>query len=1766
MALTEKKFEGTSLAQLLGEPVELSQFFRISTLLTQGLNDFHQKGFVHKDIKPKNIFLNSELTKVKFEGLQLAAPLLRNAIVSSLTEGTLAYMSPEHTGRVNRPIDQRSDLYSLGIVFFEMLTGRLPFENADSPLEWVYNHIAREPELKKLDQLHVPAMLTQIIAKLLAKTADDRYQTAEGLLYDLKKCQNAWLQHKAVSVFKLGANDHPERLLIPHKLYGRKNELSLLLQFFSQMLRDRKPKLVLISGYSGIGKTAVVNELQRPIVQARGQFISGKFDQYKRATPYYTFVSAFQKLILNLLSQSESEIQDWIRKLKMALDGNGQLIIDIIPELELLIGPQSPVDVLAAREAQIRFSNVFQNFIGVFASPEHPLTLFLDDLQWADAASMSFLKDLLTTSRVGALLIVGAYRDNEVNDNHPLGLLVSDLRKVNAAISEIFLQPLTFDQLNSLVADMLKCSEKKVQPLVQLISEKTAGNPFFVIQFLTTLFEENNLIFDRSHMSWQWDLEKIRSKEYTSNVLQLVIRKLLRLSESTQNILKHIACLGSSASVEDVKTIFSFSEEVLRHSLSDAQNSGVLSFESDTYEFLHDRLHEAAYSLIPEDRRAEIHLQISRRMLSCFSPKKIEKQIFEVVDQISHCAHLLTDADEKERNAGLYLIAAEKAKAAAAYKAAAYYAIQGWKLLSEQRWKTQYDLTFSLSLVGARSFLADGNVEQAEMILGSMLTNVQSRAHQAATKQVQIQILAAKGKSENALLAALELLRLYDLEVAWPPTLTQVEQVDHELWKRMNQLGLDSLKNLPLRQEKDKDIELVMEVLSDILPSAYYADPNMHRLIACVMVDLTLRFGVFQLSPMAFAAYGLEMCIARRYAEAEKLGDIAKELVDHYQFQACRTKVYHLLGVIFYAWTKNSAESLVVLKKGLAAENGDFLFKSLSQLYIVFVLLQMGTGLSELSRAAERAYKFIETQGFHVLIDAIVVVQKFIHDMRPTEDFQGRFLEPVTYAQRIKENPIPQLAAWDCLFKLQTEVYYGNYQEALHAAAQTKPIIIYLRGQQAEMEFAFFYCMAIVGYWKQASREQQNQYWLELQKYSQQLKAWAELNPNNYRHRWLLVAAEIAQIEKNTFQAQRLFELAAQEAIAGNYIYIAALTYERAAQFYRQQEFNLIYETYLKKSHTYYLQWGATGKTQQLEKNYPEIIVKQSAPLTSLLGSTFAAQSEQLDFLSVIKASQVISGQIVFDDLVLTLLKVVLQQSGARKAVLALWKDQALSLEAMAEVRDGGYETQLLEATSLSSSLDVPVSIVRFVQRVKDAVIFADASREAVQFSADEYIVRIKPKSLLCLPILRGEKLVGVLYLENNLSHGVFSEERLSALTLIATQMAISLQNAQYYRNLKEENIQRKKAEEALRTSQKLLQAIIDSTTGVIAVRDLEGRFILVNRQFEIMLGRPEKSVIGKTDYDLFSKEHAERLRQFDLKVLELGEPVEREMLSPLDGDAHTYLVTKFPLYSGNGQVYAVCTVATDITNRIRIEKEREQLLHETQKSVQVRDDFISIASHELRTPLTPLRIALDMLRMSLRQVPPEVMPKIAILEKAFGNVENIVDRMTRLTEDLLDMSLITSGRLQLNYGPVDLVELVRHVIDHFKTKLERSRCALTFSAREAAVGHWDSLRIQQVVENLLSNAMKYGRGKPIEIYVSKTATSAQLIVVDHGIGIAPSEQAKIFERFARAVSVNNYGGLGLGLYITREILLAHGGSISVQSELGKGAAFTVELPLSVSK
>jgi PAS domain S-box-containing protein len=1669
---------GELLDRLLGEPMELSRFLRFAVGLAAAVGNLHQQGLIHKDIKPANVLVNSDTGECWLRGFGFASRLARERQAPDPPEsiaGTLAYMAPEQTGWMNRSIDSRSDLYSLGVTLYQMLTGSLPFTASD-PMEWVHCHIARKPMSPRERLENVPDPVSQIIMKLLAKTAEERYQTAAGLESHLRQCHAEWERRGRIDSVVFSEHDAADRLLIPEKLYGRAREVDILLASFDRIVESGRPELVLVSGYSGIGKSSVVNELHRVLVSRRGLFASGKFDQYKRDIPYSTLAQAFQSLARPLLGKSETELARWRHALLKALGPNGRLIVDLVPELKLIIGEQPPVPELPPQQAQGRFQLVFRRFIGVFARPEHPLALFLDDLQWLDPATVDLLEDLLTRPDVQHLMLIGAYRGNEVNFAHPLTRKLEAIRKAGATVQEIILTPLAREDLDRLVAESLRCEPARAAPLAQVVHQKTAGNPFFAIQFISALAEEGLLAFDHSAGRWSWDPSRIHAKGYTDNVVELMIGKLNRLPFQTQKALQEFACLGNSTEISTLSIVHGTSEEEVHLDLWEALRLEFVVRLKGSYKFVHDRIQEAAYSLIPEKLRAEAHLQIGRRLAAHTPSEKREEAIFEIVNQFNRGAALISSRDEREQLAELNLQAGQRAKASTAFAAALKYLVAGAALLGDDCWERRHELPFALELHRAECEFLTGELAAAAERLTMLSSRAANTVERATVACLRVDLYTTLNQSDRAVAVCLDDLR--SMGVEWPPHPTEEEgRREYErIWSQLGSRSIEELIELPLMS--DPVSLATLDVLTKVLPPALFTDANLLSLVVCRAVNLSLEHGNSDGSCFAYVWLGI---IAGphfgNYKVGFRFGRLGYELVEKRGLKRFQARTYACFGYDVMPWTKHFRACRDLLRRAFEAANksGDLTFAAYSCNNLNSNLLAAGDPLVEVQREAENGLEFAQKARFGHVIDLVTGQLGLIRTLRGLTPRFGFFddgqFDEVRFEQHLASEPVLVLPeCWYWTRKLQARFLAGDYASAVDASLRVQRLLRVAASLFETAEYHFYGALSYAACCDSAIADQRRQHFEALVVHHRQLEIWAENCPENFENRAALVGAEIARIQDRELDAERLYELAIRSSRANGFVHNEALANELAARFYARRGFETIAHAYMRNAWHCYLRWGATGKVRQLEELHPHLT--EEAPIPAL-ASTIGTSVEQLDLGTVVKASHAVAGEIVLEKLIETLMVIALEHAGAERGLLILPDGKELRIAAQARTGRDRVEVQLQDA--LVTPSDLPDSLLRYVIRTKESVILDDALVQNL-FLQDEYVRRQLPRSILCLPLVKQAKLKGVLYLENKLAPRVFTPKRLAMLELLASQAAISLDHARLYAELTRENSDRRKAEEAfraseerwrklfenssagialvtpdgryiaanlalqkmlgyseeelktlssleltheedraaaeailaksvdergrdfriekryrrkddnviwadlsstlvpvtgsapaffatvvvditerkraeeeLRESEQRLQDIVDNTTAVVFVKDLDLRYLLVNREYERRYGVRRDQIRGKTDFDILPHDVAEAVRDNDWQVIEAGVPIQFEETVPSDAGEHLYVSAKFLLRDHTGKPYALCSIATDISDLKRAEEMRAAMARERELFAQQRATELAKANEALR-------------------------------------------------------------------------------------------------------------------------------------------------------------------------------------------------------------------------
>jgi PAS domain S-box-containing protein len=1531
---------GVPLDQSLGRPLDLGFSLRVAISLSSAIDQLHQRGIIHKDIKPANVLVHSVTGRCWLMGFGIASRLPRERQAPEppeLVAGTLAYMAPEQTGRMNRSIDSRSDLYSLGVTLYEVLTGTLPFTASD-PMEWVHCHIARKPVSPRERFNTVPASVSAVIMKLLAKTAEERYQTAAGAEIDFRRCLAEWETHGRVDEFALGEYDVPDRLLIPEKLYGRVREIDTLLTSFDRVVASGNPELVLVSGYSGIGKSSVVNELHKVQVPSRGLFASGKFDQYKRDIPYSILAKAFQGLIRPLLGKSDAELSRWRDAVREALHPNGQLIVDLVPELALILGEQPPVSELSPQDAQRRFKLVFRRFIGVFARPEHPLALFLDDLQWLDAATLDLIEDLLTQPDVQYLVLIGAYRDNEVNASHPLMRKLEAIRRAGALVQEITLAPLAKEDLEGLIADSLRCAPDRVEPLALLVHEKTGGNPFFAIQFISALAEEGLLNFDHGSGRWSWDLGRIHAKGYTDNVVDLMVGKLNRLPVETQKTLKEFACLGNSAEVATLSIVHGTSEEEVHSDLWEALRLGFIVRLEGSYKFGHDRVQEAAYLLIPEELRAEAHLRMGRQLYSSMTPEEIAENIFRVVNQLNAGAALITERTEKERVAELNLAAGQKTKASAAYALACNYFGLGMAMAGRSGWKRRYDLALGLWLERAECEFLTGNIETAERLISEVLQKARSKLDKAAAYRLWVQLCVFKTQNGQAVDIALECLGLFGIEMPPHPTLQQVQNEYEEVWKNLKGRSIASLIKLP--RMSDPEMQAAMSVLSTLSAPAMNTDNNLFRLLICHMVNVSVKYGITAASTHGYAWFGVILGpVFHRYKDGYRFGKLAVDLVEKYNFLCWKAKVYYAMETVLL-WTQplNSAIDSVRAAFRTALETGDLTFACYSSHHLVTDLLLRGEHLDQVWLESTRAHDFAQNAKFRDVADAVLSIQRFVQNVRGQKGGSSTDADDErAFEARLLESPMPTKLCWYWILRLWAHFMSGDYAAAIAAGQKARALLWASEGHIQLLDYCYYTALSAAGFWKEAPPDKQSEL-LDLQiQHLAQLKEWAENCPSTFRDKYALAAAEFARVEGRELDAERLYEQAIRSARANGFVHNEALANELAARFYAARGFEKIANAYLRDARYGFLRWGADGKVRQLDDLYPQLRVEE--PISGPAG-TIGAPVEHLDLATVLKVSQAVSGEIVLEKLIDMLMRTAIEHAGAERGVLILRRDVGQRIEAEATTSGDAIIVRLRAA--VASDAAMPESIVHYVVRTQESAILDDASAEN-PFSADPYIRRHHARSILCMPLINQAKLIGVLYLENNLAPHVFTPTRITVLRLLASQAAISLENTRLYRELE--------------VRETKIRRLFDANIIGIFIWNLEGEIIEANEAFLRMVGYSRADLLsGRVRWtELTPAEWRDRDEQAvaEIATTRIFQPLEKEYFRK-DGSRVPVMIGGATFEGSNDEGVAF---VLDLSKQKRAEEALQKMQTELAYVARVTTlgELTASIAHEVSQPLAAM-------------------------------------------------------------------------------------------------------------------------------------------------------------------------------------------------------------------
>lgn len=1397
--------DGQTLSTFLSKTqIDIETFLFMAIQLADLLYSVHLAHIIHKDVNPYNIVISGDARQIKLIDFGIATQLSHEPAIAqgaNALKGTLAYISPEQTGRMNRTVDHRTDLYSLGVTFYQMLSGHLPFEAKD-PIEWVHNHIAKQPISIQKYKPDIPDMLVKIIMKLMAKNAEDRYITAYGLKSDLEYCAKVWGQAKTIPEFPLGKNDRAGMFQISQKLYGRDSELQLLLTAFDE-IKEGKKGLVLVSGYSGIGKSALINEIHKPIVRQRGYFASGKFEQLKKNMPYLGIIQAFRQIIKQLLSEDAECIASWRKKILKELHGNGHVIIDVLPELEKLIGIQPLLPDLSVIEKKERFENSFFDFIRVFAQADHPFVLFLDDLQWIDISSLNLVQKILSDASLKYFLLIGAYRHNEVDEGHPLLLAIRDLIEVGIKPTNIIIKSLNLSSIQQLIADSINASpNENTLSLAQLVLEKTGGNPFFINSFLAKLYQEKYITFNYSENIWSWNLDVLKTLAITDNLAKLLTENINHLPQDTQNAIKIAACIGNQFNLKALALACNRTSSEVAQSLWEAINQNLLvplnneyifAMEDEelaqkkaqyiNYKFSHDQVQQACYLALPKKQKQLIQLTIGRTMLSHLKKGEIEEAIFEIVNHLNSGINLVSEVKEKIEIAKLNVQAAEKAKLSIAYESAFIYFKKAISILGKNSWKTHYDLLWKASLGYADVTYLLGKFKKASRLFDNLFIKAKSNTEKAKIIYYQIESYIFQKNLEKALEVGLNGLNSLDEEKI--DIHIGQGKVIFELIKTMWALRGKSTEDiLSLPKMTDPFRILVLELRMAIYQlGAFVRKPNITGVLIFRNIRDHLKYGICSCNIQDFCSYAAAIfTIFKDVDRASIYANVSLKTVENNDEKKAMIISYTSMYSMIAPWKVPFKKCIKYLKKAfqLRWQTDEIVYSSLAGSTYAALMYINGNPLKEVIVKHKEVLSAMSVLKKYDAYQVTVLLSKLIQILRGKRAV-NKFRE---YANvyMMKENKklrtaeIYQTTA--CIDLLKVGYFLEDWDYSLKLIESQRknvldPVISAIPGV-----FTEYYFYSALTYLNIKNRSQyKKQIYTALNKF----KKWSQGSPENFASKFYILSMLVsAYIDNNFHKSYFDYNKAISFAMENHQTNLTAMTSELFGKINLYFGYRRSATPYLQEAISAYKAWGAMVKVDSLNKQYNDMDFVSSVN-KSLTTQTRTLSSDgiiNIDFSSIIKSTQSISSYVRLDELLHHLILILIENAGAERGVLLLFRHQQFWVEAEGNINQS--EPLVLQHQLVDTRDDICQPIISYVINTHTNIVLDDAMKEG-QFTENSYIIHSQARSLLCSPILYQNKLLGIIYLENKLTAGAFTAARIEMLRLLSGQVAISLENALYY-------------------------------------------------------------------------------------------------------------------------------------------------------------------------------------------------------------------------------------------------------------------------------------------------------------------------------------------------------------------------------------------------
>ncbi len=1773
---------GAALSEQKSKITDLITFLNVAIQLTQIVAGIHAADVIHKDISPDNILFNSNSGTIYLIDFGIARKIpresreLRNP---GVLEGNIAYMSPEQTGRMNHTLDYRTDLYSLGVVFYELLSGSLPFEAMDA-LEMIHCHLAKEPA--RLSQIRegVPDVLSRMVECLLKKRPEDRYQSADGLLYDLKKCLELLQSTGKIDFFDIGKKDRSNRLLLPESLYGRENEIALLHAAYERVCRGGR-ELIRVKGSAGTGKSALVQELYAPVTRSHGFYLSGKFDQLQRSLVFSAYVQVLQKFVQYVLGEPEDSLKNWKIRIQKAIGDNAPVLVALIPEFERILGRQEKAFELPPHESQVRIKLTLLQVLQAIAARTHPLVIFLDDVHWADLPSLSLTEALLTSNTTDAVLVVMAYRDNDLNALHPLAMQLNALDRMDVTVTEIEAKGLKEEDVEWYVADALRTTVQEVRDLARLCQGKTQGNPFFLGQLLHALYRDQLLAYRREEhgdkVHWSWDIEQIGRVSFTENVLDLLRRNLLNLPEVTRELLSIASMLGNVFHLDVLAWVSEQKEEFVTQQLWPALLENMLIWvhaagaveayagreeqvrRGSTLAFIHDRVQQAAYALISEERRIQLHVRIGRLLASSFgSGQGTETDVLAIAGHFNHGLSHLHSEDERLQVAQINLLAGQQSLKSGGYEQGLYFLKAGRELLPERAWEEHYELTLALHTRLIEANYLCGHYDEMDPVRDMIKKNAHNVLDWVDVYCIYMYAYVTRNLYDQAIDRALEILRL--LKVTFPAQPQKWHVIRDYLKIEWLLRGKDSesLLNLPMMTDPVK--LAAMKVMDAVSSSVFPARPDLYPLLVFRRILITLRYGLSSYAISAFSAYGLVLCGGmNQIQKGYRFGKLGVDLLNHLEAPDQRAKVFfRFYGFIAY-WVRPLRETLARYERGFhsALAVGDLESAGLIFFADLGYSLFAGFPLDILLRKGKDYIdKSFEIRVENASLRCRMLTQSILdlHQVPVSETsssaeyYDERTLLPL----HIQSGDQTSLGLFFVL-KLMKSAILGRYDEGLLYAEQIEKYIHGLRSSFPISAYRFYHSLCLLG---RISTSDQNYSGKikQVAKNQKLLYSWMMHAPANFLHKHHLIDAELHRVEGRRDQALQFYGRAIEHAVQSEFIQDEALAHELMGRYlYTLGELEQARASIRKALYCYQV-WGSNVKVEQVRQACAHWLheeeTKEDMDLSRSLTS-HSVSANQIDFSSLIKASQTISLEVDLDRLLEKLMQQVIENAGAEVGYLLLLEQGNLLIRAVMHAQS--RQVQQFVQRPVQTSSDVPLSVVQYVQRTREMILLENAQDSDV-YSQDAYIQRAAVLSVLCLPVLLQGEMIGVLYLENNQSPNAFSHDRIQALQVIVTQAAISISNARLYEHLRHEIRTREQAEAKYR-------GIFENSRAGIFQISLQGQILTANSTFYSILGYKGVGDF-RVDRGLFADD---RDLAHILSVLQTDEILDEFSCSVWHREGRVIrLSIRARLVCIDAESYVEGFIEDvterELTKTLRLAKEAAEA------ATRARGEFLANMSHEIRTPMNAIigfsRLAMKT-ELNARQ------------RDYLGKIEFAAKSLLGIINDILDFSKIEAGKLDLEVVEFNLESVLDNSVTMVISRVleKHLELVLDIDPEMPLLVRGDPLRLSQILVNLLSNACKFTEVGTIVLSAQRMGGGDQHVrlgfsVSDTGIGMSAEQKSQLFTAFTQADSsiTRKYGGTGLGLSISRKLVEMMGGQISVTSVPGQGSVFSVEIELGLSE